>query len=101
MSASHHIMSAFFSNQSFANVVCRLLNVANVETNALFNQSLLTLFGLIICTLQPSRKTQNPRVRQGQILVMVENCSGHDKNWFAVINRLPRWFNLDPSITCP
>jgi hypothetical protein len=26
-------MSAFFSNQSFANVVCRLLNAAKVETN--------------------------------------------------------------------
>ena len=52
-------------------------------------------------TLQLSRKTQNPRVRQGQILVMVENRGGHDKNWFAVINRLPRWFNSDPSITCP
>ena len=77
-------MSAFFSNQSFANVVCRLLsavyrllnvvcrllnavcrllnvvcrllnavcrllNAAKVETNTSFNQSLLTLFDLIIC----------------------------------------------------
>ena len=50
------IKSAFFSNQSFANVVCRLLNAvcclfnaAKLETNTSFNQSLLTLFDLIIC----------------------------------------------------
>jgi hypothetical protein len=30
--------------QSFANVVCRLLNAAKVEMNTSFNQSLLTLF---------------------------------------------------------
>jgi hypothetical protein len=29
--------------------VCRLLNGAKVETNTSFNQSLLTLFDLIIC----------------------------------------------------
>ena len=49
-------MSAFFSNQSFANVVCRLLsavcrllNTAKVETNTSFNQSWLTLFDMKIC----------------------------------------------------
>jgi hypothetical protein len=47
--AKYMTMSAFFSNQSFANVVCRLLNTAKVETNTSFNQSLLTLFDLIIC----------------------------------------------------
>jgi hypothetical protein len=31
------------------NAVCRLLNAAKVETNTSFNQSLLTLFDLIIC----------------------------------------------------
>ena len=52
----HTTKSAFFSNQSFANVVCRLLNAvcrllnaAKIETNTSFNQSLLTLFDLIIC----------------------------------------------------
>ena len=29
--------SAFLSNQSFVNVVCRLLNAAKVETNTSFN----------------------------------------------------------------
>ena len=33
------IHSAFFSNQSFANVACRLLNAPKVETNTSFNQS--------------------------------------------------------------
>ena len=47
--SSYVILSAFFSNQSFASVVCRLLNAAKVETNTSFNQSLLTLFDLIIC----------------------------------------------------
>ena len=31
------------------NVVYRLLNATKVETNTSFNQSLLTLFNLIIC----------------------------------------------------
>jgi hypothetical protein len=30
------------------NVVCRLLNAAKVETNTSFNQSLLTLFDLML-----------------------------------------------------
>ena len=30
-------LSAFLSNQSFVNVVCRLLNAAKVETNTSFN----------------------------------------------------------------
>ena len=56
-SVQHYVIkSAFFSNQCFANVVCRLLNdvcrllsAAKVETNTSFNQSLLTLFDLIKC----------------------------------------------------
>ena len=32
-----NIKSAFLSNQSFVNVVCRLLNAAKVETNTSFN----------------------------------------------------------------
>ena len=44
-------LSACFSNQSFVSVVCRLLNASKVETNTSFNQSLLTLFDLIICIL--------------------------------------------------
>ena len=32
-----NIRSAFLSNQSFVNVVCRLLNAAKVETNTSFN----------------------------------------------------------------
>ena len=32
-------LSAFFSNQSFVNVVCRLLNAAKVETNTSFNHT--------------------------------------------------------------
>jgi len=31
------IVIAFLSNQSFVNVVCRLLNAAKVETNTSFN----------------------------------------------------------------
>ena len=31
------------------NAVCRLLSATKVETNTSFNQSLLTLFNLIIC----------------------------------------------------
>jgi hypothetical protein len=43
-------LSACFSNHSFVNVVCRLLNAAKVETNTSFNQS-LTLFEFIICRM--------------------------------------------------
>ena len=37
MVGTYETKSAFLSNQSFVNVVCRLLNAAKVETNTSFN----------------------------------------------------------------